>query len=336
MLTSPYPVAAEDLSVHADYDSLKEAAEWYAALQDAQASAGQRAAWQRWLDARPEHRRAWAHVETVSRRFALLRVEGEREAAEKAVQVAARRTPPRRQAAGRVLALGGAGILGWLAWRFTPLPTIVTAWRSDYATGIGEQRSIVLADNTRVWLNTRSAIDVHFTLDQRELTLKSGEILVDTGQDTHQRPFFVETRNGRLQALGTRFTVRETGNDVLLAVYDGQVRIRNLAGRDALVRAGEQTRYSADDISGTALADPAREAWSRGVILAENLSLAELIAELGRYHAGYTAVDPRVAGLRVIGRYPAHDMGRTLSMLERDLPIRAVRTLPWWITLEPR
>ncbi|SSW69055.1 FecR domain-containing protein [Achromobacter agilis] len=336
MAASPRPALAEERPAQADYESLKVAAEWYAVLQDAEAGARQRAAWQRWLDARPEHRRAWAHVEKVSRRFALLRADGEREAAEKAMQVAARRPPSRRLAAGRVLALGGAGILGWLAWRFTPLPVAVTAWRSDYATSIGEQRGIVLADDTRVWLNTRSAIDVQFNQDHRLLTLAGGEILVETGTDPRQRPFFVDTRYGRLQALGTRFTVREMDDDVLLAVYDGQVRIQNIAGGDALVRAGEQKRYTADGISMAAPADPAREAWSRGVILAENLSLADLIAELGRYHAGYTGVDPRVAGLRVVGRYPANDRDRTLAMLERDLPIRVQRTLPWWVTLEPR
>lgn len=336
MVASLPQVFAEDRSVQADYESLKVAAEWYAVLQDAETGPGQHAAWQRWLDARPEHRRAWAHVEAVSRRFALLRNDGEREAAEKAVQVASRRAPSRRQAAGRVLALGGVGLLGWLAWRLTPLPAVVTAWRSDYATGVGEQREIILADDTRVRLNTRSAIDVHFRQDRRLITLVRGEILVETGNDARQRPFFVDTRYGRLQALGTRFTVRQADDDVLLAVYDGQVRIENLAGRVALVRAGEQTRYTADGISMAVPADPAREAWSRGVILAENLSLADLIAELGRYHPGYTGVDPRVAGLRVVGRYPANDMDRTLAMLERELPIRVQRTLPWWVTLEPR
>lgn len=336
MAAAPRPALADDLPVQADYESLKVAAEWYAVLQDAETGPRQRAAWQRWLDARPEHSRAWAHVEAVSRRFALFRADGEREAAEKAVQVASRRAPSRRQAAGRVLALGGVGILGWLSWRLTPLPAVVTAWRSDYATGIGEQRDILLADDTRVWLNTRSAIDVHFNQDRRLVTLASGEILIETGRDARQRPFFVDTRFGRLQALGTRFTVRQTEDDVLLAVYDGQVRIQTLAGRAALVRAGEQMRFTADGISAAAPADPAREAWSRGVILAENLSLSDLIAELGRYHAGYTGVDPRVAGLRVVGRYPANDRDRTLAMLERDLPIRVQRTLPWWVTLEPR
>lgn len=336
MTATSQPVPPPGPPAQADYESLKVAAEWYAILQDAETGPPQRAAWQRWLDARPEHRRAWAHVEAVSRRFAPLRADGARDAADKAVQVASRRVPPRRQAAGRILALGGVGVLGWLAWRYTSLPGVVTAWRSDYATGIGEQRDIVLADATRIWLNTRSAIDVRFDDADRLVTLAQGEILIQTGQDARHRRFFVDTRFGRLQALGTRFTVRQTDNDTLLAVYDGQVRIRNLAGQDELVLAGEQRRFTGDHISQATPADPAREAWSRGVILAENLPLADLIAELGRYHVGYAGVDPRIAGLRVVGRYPANDMNLTLAMLERDLPIRIQRPLPWWVTLEPK
>ncbi|MGE4438785.1 FecR domain-containing protein [Achromobacter sp.] len=327
---------ASDLAARADHESLKVAAEWYARLQNADIGAQQRLAWQQWLDARPEHRSAWAHVEAVSRRFAVLRADGERDAGEQAIQVASQRPSARRRAAGRILALGGVGLLGWFGWRFTPLPAVVTAWRADYATGIGEQRRLVLDDGTRVWLNTRSAIDVRLDDTQRLLTLAGGEILIDTAQDPRQRPFFVDTRFGRLQALGTRYTVRQADDDILLAVYEGQVRIRTLSGREALVNRGEQKRYSADAISAAAPADPARQAWSRGVLLAENLPLGELVAELGRYHLGYTGVDPRIASLRVIGRYPANDLPRTLAMLERELPIRVQRTLPWWVTLEPK
>lgn len=320
----------------ANYESLKVAAEWYARLQNADVGAQQRLAWQQWLDARPEHRSAWAHVEAVSRRFDVLRADGERDAAEQAVQVASRSPSARRRVAGRVLALCGVSVLGWLGWRTTPLQAVVTAWRSDYATGIGEQRRLVLDDGTLVWLNTRSAIDVRLDATQRLLTLVDGEILIDTAKDARQRPFFVDTRFGRLQALGTRYTVRQADDDILLAVYAGQVRIRTVSGQEALVSRGEQKRYNANAISAATPADPAREAWSRGVLLAEDLPLGDLVAELGRYHVGYTGVDPRIAGLRVVGRYPVDDLPRTLAMLERELPVRVLRTLPWWVTLEPK
>ncbi|KVT40077.1 FecR domain-containing protein [Burkholderia ubonensis] len=336
-MATPSPSAAES-GVQTDYESLEQAAHWYAALYADGAAAEHREAWERWLAERPEHRRAWAHIEAVSRRFEPLRREGdgEREALAAAVQVSARRRIGRRQVLSCLAALGGTGIAGWLGGRFMALPDRLAAWRSDYRTGVGERRDVLLADGTRVWLNTNSALDVDYDGARRLVTLTMGEILIDTGKDGQGRPFFVDTPNGRMQALGTRFTVRQTDRCTLLAVFEGRVQIRNLSGRVEVVAAGQQRHFATDVISGAAFADPAREAWSRGVILAEDVTLDALIAELSRYQHGRIGVDPQVAGIRVVGRFPANNPDQTLAMLERDLPIHVRRTLPWWISIEAK
>ncbi|MBN3816447.1 DUF4880 domain-containing protein [Paraburkholderia sp. Se-20369] len=333
-MAATVPPSASQSGVQADFESLEQAAHWYAALYADGAEGERREAWARWLAERPEHRCAWAHIEQVSRRFEPLRAEGEREAAAVAVHVSARRTAGRRQVLGCLAALGGTGLAGWLAWHHTMLPERLVAWRSDYRTGVGERRDVLLADGTRVWLNTASALDVDYSDAQRLLTLKAGEMLVDTGKDRQGRPFFVDTPAGRMQALGTRFTVQQTDRFTLLAVFDGRVRIRNRSGRVEIVTAGEQRQFTAVDMSGAAQADPAREAWSRGVILADDIALDALVGELSRYQHGHISVDPRVAGIRVVGRFPANNPDQVLAMLERDLPIRVRRTLPWWITID--
>ncbi|TCW78759.1 iron dicitrate transport regulator FecR [Burkholderia sp. SRS-46] len=337
MSATPHLPAAAD-EIQADLKSLDEAAHWYAALYADRMTDERREAWARWLAERPEHRRAWAHIEAISLRFEPLRVASdcEREAAATAVQVSAGRIVGRRRVLGCLAAIGGTGAAGWWAWHFTMLPDPLTAWRSDYRTGIGERRDILLADGTRVWLNTNSAFDVDFDGVHRRLTLTTGEILIDTGKDRLGRPFLVGTPNGRMQALGTRFTVRQTDRSTLLSVFDGQVAIRNHSGRAEMVAAGRQRRFTTGAISGTLPADPAREAWSRGAILAEDVTLGALISELSRYQHGHIGVDPQVAGIRVFGRFPENDLDQTFAMLEPDLPIPVRHTLPWWITIEAR
>jgi transmembrane sensor len=336
-MTARFPSDAANDGVAADFESLEQAAHWYAVLlADDAAAHAQRAAWMAWLDARPEHRRAWAHIEAVSRRFDPLRAEGERDAAAVAMRVSARGAGTRRKALGCLAALCGSGIAGWFAWRLTPLPDVVAAWQADYATGVGEQRDVTLADGTRVWLNTASALNVDYDDARRLLTLKAGEILIDTAKDARHRPFFVDTRDGRLQALGTRFTVRQTDGYTLLAVFDGRVEIRTRSGATRIVAAHEQTRFDATTIADPAAADTAREAWSRGVILAENVTLDTFVAELSRYTRGHIGVDPAVASIRVVGRFPAGRPDHVLAMLERDLPVRIRRTLPWWSSIEAR
>uniref|UniRef100_UPI000D37050B FecR domain-containing protein n=1 Tax=unclassified Variovorax TaxID=663243 RepID=UPI000D37050B len=322
----------------ADFGSLEQAAQWYAVLRGEGATALDRQRWQAWLGERPENARAWQHIESVSSRFEPLRPGG-RDAAMAGTKAARKRALNRRQAMGLSGGAAGmllAGLAGWAAWRCTPLSGWVLALGADHHTATGEQRELRLADGSRVWLNTDTALDVDDQGDMRRLSLRAGEILVETASDGRQRPFFVDTRNGRMQALGTRFAVRVGDASTRLDVFEGAVSIRTAAGAALRVEAGRRASFDAGAISPVAPADRAREAWRRGVVLADNLPLAALVEELGRYRRGHIGVAPEVAALSVMGVYPAHDTDRALAMLEHTLPIRVQRTLPWWTTLVAR
>ena len=43
-----------------------------------------------------------------------------------------------------------------------------------------------------------------------------------------------------------------------------------------------------------------------------------------------------VAELRLVGAFPLGDTDRILASLEESLPLRVRRTLPWWVSVEPR
>jgi len=319
----------------ADFDSLQQAADWFALLRADGATDQDRIAWRAWLGERTEHARAWRHVEAVSQRFAPLRAGGA-EAALAGAAVARKGALKRRQLLGSSAIALGTGALVWLGWRYPPLRDQALAFAADYATATGERRALLLADGSRIWLNAGSALNVEYRDSARCLMLLRGEILIETARDRAQRPFYVESRFGRMQALGTRFSVRLTENLVQLDVYDGEVAIRNHAGASVNVTAGGQARFDADLIVSTASADPAREAWSRGVVLADNLPLKALVNELGRYRKGYLDVAPEVADMLVMGVFPADDSDRALDMLERNLPVRVQRPLPWWTSIVAR
>ena len=316
---------------------LEQAAEWFALLLSGEATAADRRRWEDWLGASDEHKRAWGHIENLSRRFEPIKASPERQLAASAYRQASGSRARRRQALLGIAALAGAGLLGWTAWRHTPLPGLTQAWLADYRTDIGEIGEFALQDGTRVWLNAASAFSQDYQAGQRLLHLVRGEMLIDTGKDPRRRPFFVETAQGRLQALGTRFTVRLDGDErTTLAVYEGAVQVRTLAGQTALVEAGNQLRFGGEDVGDAKPADPAREAWRRGVLIARDMSLAEVVEELRRHYRGHLALAPEAARLRVFGSYPVNDPGQALAMLETVLPIRVRRPLPWWTSIEPK
>ncbi|OZI70690.1 FecR family protein [Bordetella genomosp. 12] len=310
-------------------DPLEQAAEWFAVLRSGQATDAERTAWQHWHDACQANVHAWAQVESVGRMFLPIR---RSEAPGVAVQAYRRAefNQGRRRVVLGLAALAGAGLAGHTAWQSGLLPP----WGADFRSTTGQVRDIVLDDGTRVWVGTASAFNQDYSSGLRRLELLAGEILVSTAPDP-SRPFVVDTPQGRLRALGTRFSVRRDGDGTEVAVYQGNVQARARSGATALLPAGWRARMSSQSISPAVEADPDAEAATRGLFIAKNIPLADMARELARYRLGHLGVAPEVAALPVFGSFPMTDPDRTLAMLESVLPVR-VRRLPWWVDILPR
>ncbi|WLH16015.1 FecR domain-containing protein [Pseudomonas simiae] len=305
--------------------SLEQAAQWYVRLQD-HGSALEQLRWQAWVAQNPEHLAAWQYVQRVSQRFAPLQEQAQ--GASRALRSS------RRQTLKTLLVLCGGSALAWGSWRNTALPRLVGGWSADYATTSGETRDTLLADGSHVWLNALSALDVRFDAAQRLLLLRFGEVLIDTAKDA-RRPFLVDTEHGRMQALGTRFSVLQGDDHTQLNVFEGRVQITTQDRHVRIIEAGQQVSFTRDGFKPTATASQAREAWSRGVLLADNLPLGQLITELNRYRPGHLGCDPAVAQLPVMGSFPLKDSDHALHLLQAALPIRVDRPLPWWVSVGP-
>jgi transmembrane sensor len=275
----------------------------------------------------PEHLAAWQYVERVSQRFAPLMDQAP--GASRALRSS------RRQTLKTLLVVCAGSTLAWGTWRNTALPRLVGGWSADYATGSGETRDAVLADGSHVWLNALSALDVRFDTAQRLLHLRFGEVLIDTAKDA-SRPFLVDTEYGRLQALGTRFSVLQGDDHTQLNVFEGRVQVHTASQQVRIIEAGQQVWFNREGFNPTAPVSPAREAWSRGVLLADNLPLGQLVAELNRYRPGHLGCDPAVAQLPVMGSFPLMDSDHALHLLQAALPVRVDRLMPWWVTVGPR
>lgn len=304
-----------------DFAVLQQAADWFARLRDECVSEQDRLAWQHWLDAQPQHRQAWQRVELISGQFERL---PQRQAARSALQA---RGVDRRQAlkvlsiiaGGSVLALGGRS----LPWQ---------QWQANQRTAVGEVRGSQLADGSRLWLNTDSALDVDFAPTLRRLALYRGEVLVEVAADS--RPLWLETEQGRLRVQSGRFGVRQRDSGFLVSAYSGSLDI--LGARRQGVIAGQQAYFDSRWVDRPERLRQAQQAWTQGVLQADDMSLGEFVAELSRYQHGHLGCDPKVAGLRLVGAFPLAEPERIYAALEASLPVRVVRRLPWWISIEPR
>ncbi|WP_411851906.1 FecR family protein [Stenotrophomonas sp. LGBM10] len=309
-------------------DILGQAAEWLLRLHDDN-SADMRHACAAWCAQHPEHARAW---ERAQRLQALL---GQVPAAA-ALPVLGRPSSARRRTAIKHLAAWLAVAPGaWLGWRLLHPGADSPALR----TAIGERRDARLPDGSQVTLDTDTRLSLHFDARQRELDLHQGQVLVETAADTHAppRPFAVQTPQGRITALGTRFNVRMDDGRTHVALLAGAQLIQPAGGAAWQMAAGEQAWFDGQGNHALGVLDDTVASWTTGMLVADAMPLAALLARLDRYRHGRLRCDPAIAALPVSGAYPLDDTARSLAMLEATYPVH-VRRAPggWWVLVEPR
>ena len=96
-----------------------------------------------------------------------------------------------------------------------------------YATAIGQQLTITLAEGSVVVLNTNSQIKVDYDQQYRDIRLLQGEAHFTVARNS-ERPFRVYAGVGRVQAVGTAFSVYLKDNAVNVTVTEGRVILASL------------------------------------------------------------------------------------------------------------
>ena len=323
---------------------LAEAAEWYATLTAHDASPEERERWQAWLADDERHREAWARVDAVRRQFADL--PGTTAAA--ALQTP---SPARRRATG-ALVVGCATVLGaWMLLRRDDDPwpddASLAAAARKFHSGVAQVRTMTLAGGTRIWVNADSQAFVADVQSRQRIDLRRGEVFVASGpgrsldpdvRDAPAHDLAVDTPAGRVRALGTRFSVRVLADGaVRTAVFDGRVLIEPAAtgASGQQLQAGQSAGFTRTRISEISGAEANRQSWVNGLLVADNMRLDDLLAELAPYHDGYLGCAPEVAHLRLMGVYPLDKVDQVLDMLPASLPVRVRRLTPWWVRVEP-
>lgn len=316
--------------LHAAVDprAARQAAQWLVRLHAGDMSEADRQACAAWRAAHPDHELAWQRAELVSRKFGMVPAQIGLPALRKAAKA------NRRAAVKTLVLLMTAGPVAWGVYRVAPWQQ----WTSDHHTATGERRTLTLADGTRLTMNTATAVDVAYDDRMRLIRLRRGEILIDTAKDPAPlaRPFVVESAQGRMRALGTRFVVRQNEDNSRIAVSEGAVEVvpHHNAAAAFVVPAGHQADFT-DRAGMLADIEPHVQSWADGVLYAEKMPLDVFVREVARYRSGVLRCDPALAELRVSGAFQLDDTDAIIKALVASLPIRATLVTRYWVTLGP-
>lgn len=231
-----------------------------------------------------------------------------------AIAEAAARRPRERQGwlAGlrrrRGVVFGGLGLVaaGVLAGAFLVLQPL----GRTYDTAVGERRAISLEDGSTIELNTNSRVRVRLTEGERRLWLEKGQAMFAVAHDA-RRPFIVTAGDTAVRAVGTRFEVWRTDQEVRVILAEGKVRVSGPAAKAAPVTltAGQRLDVRPQGPAAPEPVDVAAETgWTQGRVTFRNAPLAEAVAEINRYSRSPVVLGPGApAQERITGVFDTGD-----------------------------
>ncbi|OYT92257.1 MAG: iron dicitrate transport regulator FecR [Burkholderiales bacterium PBB3] len=203
---------------------------------------------------------------------------------------------------------------------------------ASFGTQVGEQQQVVLADGTRMSLNTDTRVRVEMGSSQRTVELQSGEALFEVNKDS-ARPFVVRAAGREVVAMGTVFSVRMPGaggagasQESAVTLIEGRVAVRAPVSTTAsvhgeakpvLMEPGERMRWIPQELGASRPVQvkvdrPRLEtllAWRRNEVDFEDVTLMEATSEMNRYNRTpiFLVGDGSLGRLRISGLYRTGD-----------------------------
>ena len=175
------------------------------------------------------------------------------------------------------------GILSFSFALLLILPIIYNSYLNETVVShIGENKTLQLADGSKVILNSQSKIiyDRDYNINHRSIKLK-GEAYFDIIEG--DMPFIIETDHGKIIVLGTIFNVYARENGFEVGVNQGKVKVSN-ENSTLQLGAGEflnvPSNYDKKDIS--KISYPEYPDWINQKFYCDQTSLADLCSEVER------------------------------------------------------
>lgn len=202
------------------------------------------------------------------------------------------------------------------------------AWLADYRTTFSEQKRITLDDGTNIRLNSKTALDVNYTKNERNIILRYGEIYVETGKDNLKRPFKVLNQHGQMLALGTAFNVNQQKDQTILTVVEHTVEITTMQTKQKQkVKSKQKLRFNNKHISPIGNLPVEGLPWLKGLVTVNRISVKD-IAEIIEKNYGVTVYidkelnEQLINQIEISGSFPINDLDRTVALLESTYPIK--------------
>lgn len=293
---------------------IKQAAAWLAALDTGTADPR---CFEAWRDADPRHAAAFAQVAATwkklddARSLATSEPSPEVVHANRAPALTRRRVLQAASVAAAV-ALGGVGSRVWA--------------RSSAETAVGERRTILWDDETRLDLNTDTSVEWQVRAGRRHVWLERGEIALDVAAARSELALTVGDIETLLAPGRYNARAKVDAFDVLVlsgrsAAVEGATPATAITGQRLAMTHGQATAIAASQNE-----RERADGWRRGEIMFAGEPLEAAVAEYNRYLTRKLIIgDPHLRSVRLGGRFTSNDPGDFLAALSASFDIVAER-----------
>ena len=148
-----------------------------------------------------------------------------------------------------------------------------------------EQYSVILADETKVWLNAGSSIKYPtiFKGKNREVTV-SGELYFEVAHNA-SKPFRVLVNNQIIEVLGTHFNINAYSDEpgIKTTLLEGSVRV-SANNNIKLLKPGQQAVFQNDELTVSEADTEEATAWKNGYFRFKNEDIKSIMRKLSRWY----------------------------------------------------
>lgn len=158
-------------------------------------------------------------------------------------------------------------------------------------TGISERQEIVLPDQSIVTLNAVSSLSFNEGNWNKDRTIQlEGEAYFEVNKGS---TFMVETEQGIIKVLGTKFNVKKRSTSLQVICFEGSVSVQTPF--DAIVlKPGDEVNITKDSFIASQ-SDALEPQWKAGISIFENSPLSQVFDEITLYYdisIDYSNIDP--------------------------------------------
>ena len=230
----------------------------------------------------------------------------------------------------RQLITGGAVALAAAVTGVTIAPNLLLPFRADHSTHTGQLQSLQLPDGSQITLGPDSAITTQFEAGQRQVSLLAGMAWFSVNPGL-QTPLKVSHNQQQVVASAGAFTLSQDAGFFSVAVEQGNVTVND----SHRLYSGQWLSIGDNGNTTTGLqAVEQMAAWRHGTLVAENETVAVVVAKIARWLPGKVVIaSDWLRHQRISGAFNLTQPRQALDAVVLPLQANIHHLTPWLTVL---